>query len=58
MMNEETATQGWEAVAKHKAGYYKKSGCELFIESCLVQSKRIAELSGKPVYCITGQYYG
>lgn len=57
-MNEETATQGWEAVAKHKAGYYKKSGCELFIESCLVQSKRIAELSGKPVYCITGQYYG
>ena len=50
--------RGQEAVAKHKAEHFKRSAREIFIESCPVQSKRIAELSGKPVYCITGQYFG
>lgn len=35
-----------------KANVYIKSNCVLFIESSLWQSKKIASLSGKPVYCI------
>lgn len=35
----------------HKASYYKKSSCVLFIESSKSQSERIVLFSGKPVFC-------
>jgi orotate phosphoribosyltransferase len=35
-----------------KADVYIKSNCVLFIESSLWQSRQIASLSGKPVYCM------
>ncbi len=42
---------------KFKAGHYKKSKAEIFIESCKRQSPVIAKLSGKPVYCIEEQRF-
>jgi orotate phosphoribosyltransferase len=38
--------------ARYKAEVYKNSGARLFIESSDRQSKEIARLSGKPVYCV------
>lgn len=35
-----------------KASVYIKYDCALFIESSLKQSRQIADLSGKPVYCV------
>jgi orotate phosphoribosyltransferase len=35
-----------------KASVYIKYDCSLFIESALSQARQIADLSGKPVYCV------
>ena len=43
----------WNKHGDYKGEYYKgRKDCVLFIESSFVQSKRIAEISNKPVYCI------
>ncbi|MDN2657907.1 phosphoribosyltransferase family protein [Cobetia sp. 14N.309.X.WAT.E.A4] len=41
--------------ASHKAGYYRESGCRLFIESEVGQASSIAQMTGKPVYCVDAQ---
>jgi hypothetical protein len=38
-------------VSKFKAGIYKESNLKLFIESCPIQAKEIAQLTGKRVLC-------
>lgn len=38
--------------SKHKANFYKKSECELFVESDSKQAFEIMTYTGKPVYCI------
>jgi uncharacterized HAD superfamily protein len=42
---------GVKHTPKFKADHYIKSKADLFIESCSDQAEKIAELSGKPVYC-------
>lgn len=42
---------GVKNTPKFKANHYKHSDACLFIESCPIQAKKIAELSGKLVYC-------
>ena len=37
--------------AEFKAGVYRESGADLFIESCPGLARRIADLSGRPVVC-------
>lgn len=37
---------------KHKAGFYKKSNTELFIESEYNQSVEIFKITNKPVFCV------
>lgn len=41
----------------HKAKYYKKSNCVLFIESSKSQAERIVLFSGKPVFCSENNYF-
>lgn len=48
-----TCLAGVANTPKFKADHYKKSKACLFIESCPIQAKEIAKLSGKIVYCYT-----
>ena len=36
----------------HKANYYRTSGLDFFIESEVAQASSIAQLTGKPVFCV------
>lgn len=44
--------KGVEHTPKFKADYYKNNDSHMFLESCKNQAVKIAELSGKPVYCV------
>lgn len=38
--------------SRHKAEFYKRSGCDLFVESDINQAIEIMKYTGKYVYCI------
>lgn len=38
-------------ISRHKAEHFAASGLSWFIESCPIQAREIAELTGKPVIC-------
>jgi uncharacterized HAD superfamily protein/hypoxanthine phosphoribosyltransferase len=42
----------WGKYGEYKADIYLKSNCSLFIESSLIQAKKIAKITYKPVFCI------
>lgn len=50
---DKTARVAWNKHGIYKGEYYKqRTDCTLFIESSSHQSKIIAEISNKPVYCV------
>lgn len=50
---------GPEPVARFKAKHYRASSAALFVESCPVQARAIADLAGKPTLCpATGEIWG
>jgi len=49
------ARQRANQYAEHKATAYISTGASLFVESSLIQAKRIVQLAGMPVYCVGTQ---
>lgn len=44
--------QRLNSYATHKANYYRTSGLDFFVESEVAQASSIAQLTGKPVFCV------